>query len=113
MACARSPCARSRGGCDDGAVDQFLLHISKPADQLTIPPYLGCQNRMTHMTDQALGPGAPLLGRSGLGPVSDYWVDALQRSVLLLDVLRQRGNIAKEHNARPAPNVLHYEAEVL
>ena len=27
-------------------------------------------------------------------PIADYWLDALQRSVLLLDVLRQRGNIA-------------------
>jgi pimeloyl-ACP methyl ester carboxylesterase len=28
-------------------------------------------------------------------------------------VLRQRGNIAQDHNARPAPNVLHYQAELL
>ena len=38
-------------------------------------------------------------------------MDAFQRSVLFLDVLRQRGNIAQEHNARAAPNVLHYQAE--
>ncbi|MGC1345468.1 MAG: hypothetical protein WA863_05055 [Methyloceanibacter sp.] len=28
----------------------------------------------------------------------DYWVDAWQRSILLLDVLRQRGNNSNEHN---------------
>ncbi|MFL5288242.1 MAG: DUF3141 domain-containing protein, partial [Rhodopila sp.] len=64
------------------------------------------------MSDPAIDPGA-LLRWSGLGPVTDYWIDAFQRSVLFLDVLRQRGNIAKEHNARVAPNVLHYEAELL
>jgi pimeloyl-ACP methyl ester carboxylesterase len=43
----------------------------------------------------------------------DYWVDACQRSVLLLDVLRQRGNNSAEHNAREAPNVLSFGAEVV
>ena len=43
----------------------------------------------------------------------DYWVDAWQRSILLLDVLRQRGNNSIEHNARKAPNVLSFEAELM
>ena len=43
----------------------------------------------------------------------DYWVDAWQRSILLLDVLRQRGNNCIEHNARKAPNVLSFEAELM
>ena len=43
----------------------------------------------------------------------DYWVDAWQRSILLLDVLRQRGNNCVEHNARKAPNVLSFEAELV
>jgi hypothetical protein len=34
----------------------------------------------------------------------EYWVDAWQRSILLLDVLRQRGNNYAEHNARKAPD---------
>ncbi len=63
------------------------------------------------MTDQS-DPSA-MLRCSSLGPISDYWVDTFQRSVLFLDVLRQRGNIAREHNAAVAPNVLHYKAEVL
>src|ERR1700730_5635963 len=43
----------------------------------------------------------------------DYWVDAWQRSILLLDVLRQRGNNSREHNARTAPNVLSFDAELV
>ena len=39
--------------------------------------------------------------------------DAAQRSVLFLDVLRQRGNNYREHVAKTAPHVLHYEVEVL
>jgi pimeloyl-ACP methyl ester carboxylesterase len=46
-------------------------------------------------------------------PWADYWVDAWQRSVLFLDVLRQRGNNYEEHNARQAPHVLAFEAELL
>ena len=32
-----------------------------------------------------------------LGPLGEYWVDAWQRSILTLDVLRERGNIYLEH----------------
>ena len=52
----------------------------------------------------------PMLGANDL---LDYWVDAWQRSILLLDVLRQRGNNCAEHNARTAPHVLSFEAELL
>src|ERR1700737_2942463 len=43
----------------------------------------------------------------------EYWVDAWQRSILMLDVLRQRGNNCIEHNARTAPNVLSFDAELV
>src|SRR5215470_3435625 len=43
----------------------------------------------------------------------DYWVDAWQRYILLLDVLRQRGNNCIEHNARKAPHVLSFNAELV
>src|SRR5215471_14910411 len=43
----------------------------------------------------------------------DYWVDAWQRSILLLDVLRQRGNNCAAHNARTAPHVLSFEVELV
>jgi hypothetical protein len=45
--------------------------------------------------------------------VVDYWVDASQRSVLFLDVLRQRGNDHFEHIARRAPNVLSFQVELV
>src|SRR5262245_978726 len=45
--------------------------------------------------------------------VTNYWVDAWQRSVLALDVLRERGDIYIEHNAKNAPNVLKFEAELV
>jgi Protein of unknown function (DUF3141) len=50
---------------------------------------------------------------SGVNDLADYWVDAWQRSILLLDVLRQRGDNSIEHNARKAPNVLSFEAELV
>jgi hypothetical protein len=43
----------------------------------------------------------------------EYWVDVCQRSILLLDVLRQRGNNYIEHNARKAPHVLSFEPELV
>ncbi len=46
-------------------------------------------------------------------PAVDYMMDAAQRSVLFWDVLRQRGNQYREHIAKTAPHVLHYEAELL
>ena len=49
----------------------------------------------------------------GANDLLDYWVDAWQRSILLLDVLRQRGNNSIEHNARKAPNVLSFDAELV
>jgi hypothetical protein len=45
-------------------------------------------------------------------PIADYWLDAWQRSVLTLDVLRQRGNIYYQHNAMNAPNVLSFKGEL-
>jgi hypothetical protein len=49
----------------------------------------------------------------GANDLLDYWVDAWHRSILLLDVLRQRGNNCAEHNARTAPNVLSFDAELV
>ena len=49
----------------------------------------------------------------GANDLLDYWVDAWQRSILLLDVLRQRGNNCLEHNARKAPNVLSFDVELV
>jgi hypothetical protein len=50
---------------------------------------------------------------SGLDFFQEYWVDAWQRSVLLLDVLRERGNTYLAHSSNIAPHVLNFEFEVL
>jgi pimeloyl-ACP methyl ester carboxylesterase len=47
------------------------------------------------------------------GAVQEYWLDAWQRSILFLDVLRERGNTYLEHSAKEAPHVLHFKAEVV
>jgi hypothetical protein len=52
-------------------------------------------------------------GSQSLGPAHEYLLDAWQRSVLFLDVLRQRGNIYREQQAKTAPNVLEFEAELV
>lgn len=48
-----------------------------------------------------------------LGPWGEAWLDAWQRSVLFLDVLRRRGNQHLEHMAKPAPHVLTFEGELV
>ena len=40
------------------------------------------------------------------GAVQEYWLDAWQRSILFLDILRQRGNIYLEQIAKEVPHVL-------
>lgn len=50
----------------------------------------------------------------GLGRAAvDYWQDTCERSVLYLDVMRERGNQYFEHIEKTAPNVLGFDAEVL
>lgn len=51
--------------------------------------------------------------RRTFGPVQEYWLDAWQRSILFLDILRERGNTYREHKAQPVPNVLHFKAELV
>src|ERR1700748_2068071 len=48
-----------------------------------------------------------------IGAVHEYWLDAWQRSILLLDVLRERGNTYLEQNAKEVPNVLSFQAELV
>ena len=49
----------------------------------------------------------------GANPAQEYWVDACQRFILTLDVLRQRGNNYPEQAARISPSVLNFAAEAL
>jgi pimeloyl-ACP methyl ester carboxylesterase len=43
----------------------------------------------------------------------EYMLDAGQRSVLFMDILRRRGDQYREHITQTAPNVLHYAAELI
>jgi pimeloyl-ACP methyl ester carboxylesterase len=54
---------------------------------------------------------SPLLGWSAAAV--EYWVDAAQRGVLFLDVMRQRGNQYRAHMAESAPHVLDFKAELV
>ncbi len=47
------------------------------------------------------------------GFVQEYWLDALQRTVLTLDALRQRGDTHLERSKQLAPHVLTFAREVL
>ncbi|MBV8191098.1 MAG: DUF3141 domain-containing protein [Alphaproteobacteria bacterium] len=49
----------------------------------------------------------------GLNVVQEYWIDAWQRSVLMLDVLRERGNNHFEYTKRTAPHALSFKFEVV
>ncbi len=48
-----------------------------------------------------------------LGPIAEYWLDAWQRAILTMDVLRERGNGYLAHNAKPAPHVLDFQPELV
>jgi len=56
---------------------------------------------------------SPVRPGSLADPLTEYLVDSWQRTILFLDVLRQRGNQHFEHIARKAPNVLTFEPEVV
>jgi Protein of unknown function (DUF3141) len=48
-----------------------------------------------------------------MAPHFNYIRDAFERSVLFLDVLRQRGNDYLEQSSRTAPHVLNFEFKLL
>lgn len=50
---------------------------------------------------------------NGLQATCDYWLDACQRSILFLEILRERGNGYFAHQASKAPNVLAFGAELV
>ena len=54
-----------------------------------------------------------MAGQESWGPAHEYWRDAWQRSILFLDILRQRGNIHREQEEKTAPHVLEFEAELI
>src|SRR5689334_10290734 len=56
-------------------------------------------------------PGGPMSGL--VANAVEYMVDAGQRSVLFLDIMRQRGDQYRQHVAQTAPHVLSYAAELI
>jgi Protein of unknown function (DUF3141) len=63
------------------------------------------------LPDRSKIPGDALSGL--VASAVEYMVDARQRSVLFLDILRQRGDQYREHLAETAPHVLNFAAELL
>src|SRR6202023_703367 len=61
--------------------------------------------------DNATVAGGPISGL--VASAVEYMVDAGQRSVLFLDVMRRRGDQYREHVAQTAPHVLQYSAELI
>jgi hypothetical protein len=57
--------------------------------------------------------GGPFPAFEPIASTAEYLVDAAQRSVLFWDVMRQRGNQYKAHEAEAAPHVLDYPVELL
>ena len=56
---------------------------------------------------------SPFAGFGLFGEAVDYTLDAVQRGILFLDVIRVRGNQYREHLTQTAPHVLEYEVEVV
>ncbi len=50
---------------------------------------------------------------NSFGAVAEYWTDAWQRGVLILETLNERGNIQLAQAAKEAPHVLSFPAEVV
>lgn len=65
-------------------------------------------------TAQASDAMASFVDPFGVGRAAvSYWRDSVERSVLYLDVMRQRGNQYLEHMEQTKPNVLGFDTEVL
>jgi len=70
--------------------------------------WLSSTTKMTNLFDAI--PASPI---ATLQQAMDYTVDAWQRSVLLIDLLRHRGNEHLQHEASSAPNVLDFDYELV
>jgi pimeloyl-ACP methyl ester carboxylesterase len=56
---------------------------------------------------------SPFAGFGLFGEAVDYTLDAVQRGILFLDVMRVRGNQYREYLTQTAPHVLEYKVEVV
>ncbi|TDT96804.1 uncharacterized protein DUF3141 [Azorhizobium sp. AG788] len=55
----------------------------------------------------------PGIGTLPAGPLGDYLLDAAQRSVLFIDLMRRRGNEQQDITSRPMATVLSFDHDVL
>src|SRR6516162_4395445 len=91
------------------------MGIGNPSDhhtrkiRLTLPENATASAHMSSLMSNK----PETLPLNSFGPAIEYMVDAAQRSVLFLDVMRQRGNQYREHIAETAPHVLEYEFELI
>src|SRR6202048_3087485 len=69
------------------------------------------RERLSMSTEKLATSGDALPGL--FASVFEYLVDTGQRSVLFLDVMRQRGGQYREHLAETAPHVLNYAVELI
>ena len=88
--------------------------------RLNQPEQLNSSSKVGHSPTQAASAAVAThsqglaKGSAGLGTIwSDYMIDAAQRSVLFLDLLRQRGNEQIEITSRPMATVLIFDQELL
>src|SRR5262245_31038460 len=69
--------------------------------------------RAREVTEQRLKPLMSLPPSSFLTAAPRYWVDFVQRWVLMCDTLRQRGNSFVDRTREGMPPVLHFEHEMV
>ncbi|MBS0319377.1 MAG: DUF3141 domain-containing protein [Proteobacteria bacterium] len=69
--------------------------------------------KKAYATNLAPAAADPTVGARLATDWMHYATDAAQRSVLMLDTLRQRGNDFLEHNAAGLPPVLHFDYETV
>lgn len=96
--------------CHEAPVNYGFLRPEADGEEMTM-----------EMTHAANGPATPLTGpafgqsatTSGMQAPAEYLIDAVQRGILFLDLLRQRGDQEVEITSRPLATVLRFDHEVL
>src|SRR3546814_8958706 len=88
-----------------------MADITHPSFPMSAPRAAGIL-----LPESAVAAPAPARSAQPANPWTaayEYAVDALQRSVLYADVMRQRGNQYHSHMAKRAPNVLSMKSELV
>lgn len=67
----------------------------------------------TQITSHAADPMIAARGLDIFNDAVSYWIDAWQRSILTLNVLRERSEAYEKHAAKVAPHVLKFECELI